>query len=560
MDEAATTVEGKSRFLGGLIGFGPHAAVAGVAAWLCWSVGEPIAKDESHEWRMWIAGAGVALLLLRLLKPLARGLAGRIAIHVWLAALVALCAFGAFNYYNFDREEAAGIGDGSDIAYYYLNTKYLQELGYFRLYAAMITADKELEDRHASRLRRYRDLRDYRMRPIGAALEHGAEIREQRFTPERWEEFRHDADHFMAMPQFRAQRDYFFADHGYNPPPTWAVPGLALVASVPVERVKWLTLVDVGLVLAALAAVTWAFGPEIALWVLLFFACTFSGRWPMLGQTLLRYDWSSALVIGVCLLKKERWALAGAALSYAALNRIFPAIFFFPWLAAALAEWWRTRRLPARHLRVAAGAAVVAVALGAAALGLFGAEVVGESAQNLAMHNQSYSSHRVGLADLLVWKGEVEQREIDQTGGMHAREVEVQATRSLRLGIGLLSLAWIAFYVVRVRPPLHELIQLAAIPLFCVTTPQINYYNLRMILVIWHAAHLDRSWFHRLGLAGLLLVEVATQWSHVQGNARFATTALTSWGLALYFGVVLLWTGWQVAKSFRRAPAAGESV
>jgi hypothetical protein len=558
MDDTGKAADGKGRVLGLLVRFGPAVVVAGVTAWLCWSLGEPITKDESHEWRMWIAGAGVALLLLRLLKPLARGIAGRIAVHLWLAALVSLCVFGAFNYYNFDREEAAGIGDGTDIAYYYLNTKYLQELGYFRLYAAMITADKEGRDRHASRLRRYRDLRDYEMRPIRAALEHGDEIREQRFTPERWKAFRRDADFFMAMPQFRPQRDYFFADHGYNPPPTWAVPGLALASAAPVEQVKWLTLVDVALVAAALVAVAWAFGPEVALWVLLFFTCTFSGRWPMLGQTMLRYDWSSLLVIGVCLLKKERFALAGAALSYAALNRIFPAIFFFPWLAAALAEWWRGRRIPVRHLRFAAGAAAVAVVLGVAAFGLFGAEVIGESAHNLSMHNRSFSSHRVGLADLLVWQGETEQQEINETGGMHARELAVQATRPVRMAIGLAVMAWLAFAIVRVRPPLHELIQLAAIPLFCFTTPQVNYYNLRMILVLWHAAHLDRSWFHRLGLAALLLVEVATQWSHVQGFARFATTAIASWGLAIYFTAVLLWTAWQVFRSFRRAPAGGD--
>ncbi|HUT78850.1 MAG TPA: hypothetical protein VM285_14230 [Polyangia bacterium] len=556
MDETQKPPTGKRGPLGRLARYGPFAAVAGAAIWLCASFGEPIAKDESHEWRMWIAGAGAALLLLRLLQPLAKGLFGKIAIRAWLAALLSLCVFGAFNYYNFDREEAQGIGDGTDIAYYYLNTKYLQELGYFRLYAAMITADKEHEDRHASRLKRYRDLRDYQVKPVRVALEHGAEIREQRFTPERWEQFKHDVDWFLAFPHFRSLRDYFFADHGYNPPPTWAVPGLALAASVPVERAKWLTLADVVLVLAALAAVAWAFGPEVALWVLLFFVCTFSGRWPMLGQTFLRYDWSSALVIGVCLLKKGKWAMAGAALSYAALNRIFPAIFFFPWLVAALAEWWRTRRIPARHLRLAAGAAVVAVALAAGAVGLFGTEIISESAENLSMHNASYSSHRVGLADLMVWNGELTPEEINADGGMRAKEREVQATRNLRLGIGLVTLVWIGLYIVRARPPLHELIQLAAIPLFCVTTPQINYYNLRMILVLWHGAHLDRSWFHRLGLATLLLVEAATQWSHVQGNARFATTAITSWGLAIYFGVVLLWTGWQVAQSYRRAPAA----
>jgi len=534
----------------------PALIAAGVAVWLCWRLGEPITKDESHEWRMWIAGAGMGLLLLRLARPLLRGLPLGIASRIWAAALASLCVFGAFNYYNFDRREVEGIGDGTDIAYYYLNTKYLEELGYFRLYAALIVADKEHRDRHASRLRRYRDLRDYELKPVRVAHEHGAEIKEQRFTAERWEEFKRDADHFLAFPQFRYLRNYFFVDHGYNPPPTWAVTGYLLAGAIPVEEVKWATIADAALVTAALAAAAWAFGPEAALWVLLFLLTTFSGRWPMLGQTMLRFDWSSMLVIGVCLLKKERWLPAGAALSYAAFNRIFPAIFFFPWLVTALADWRRERHLPARHLRVTAGAAATGVLLCAAALSLFGAEVIGESAKNLSMHNASFSSHRVGLADLMVWQGELTEEEIRATGGMHARELAALATRDTRLLIGLLVMVWLGFHVARVRPPLHEAIPLAAIPLFCFTTPQINYWNLRMILVLWHASHLDRGWFHRGGLAALLAVEVVTHWSHVQGNARFATTAISSWGLAVYFAAVLLWTAWQVARSFRREPAA----
>ena len=99
------------------------------------------------------------------------------------------------------------------------------------------------------------------------------------------------------------------------------------------------------------------------LYVLLFFLFSFSGRWPVLSHSLLRFDWSSMLVLSICMLKKERFVLAGACMAYAALNRIFPAIFFYPWVVVAAYDIIKQRRLPMRHIKFVAGAAVVTALL-----------------------------------------------------------------------------------------------------------------------------------------------------------------------------------------------------
>ena len=534
----------------------PFLVVAAVTALAAAIYGSPITKTESHEWRMWLAGLGVALLVFRLSQKgralsLVKGTVTQLwETRVYYAILVVAIVFGIFNYFNFDKKQAEGIGDGTDMAYYYLNTKYLHELGYFRFYAAALTADKELNNRWASKLKRYRDLRDYETKSTRVAFEHGREIKEKYFTPERWEQFKHDVDYFLAYPDMARLYDYFFVDHGYNPPPTWAVPGYILAELTPVENVKWIAMVDVVLLLVALVAICWAFGGETTLYVMLFFVVTFSGRWPLISHCLLRFDWSSALIASICLLKKERWALAGAALGYAAMNRIFPAIFFFPWLMLVIKNWVETKSLNRDHLKFGAAAAAVAVVLIVSAIGLFGPEKLAESAHNLDMHNRSYSSHRVGLADLFVYDGETTRKEINEKGGLRAKEELVQGTRTMRNVLGFLTLVFIGVYIMKDRRQLYELIHFSAIPLFCVTTPQINYYNLRMIFIMWHVFNLAKGRFHQLGVIGLFLIEVITQHSHVIGNERFATTAYTSYGLFFYY---LYLIGWMVVQIQRVA-------
>jgi hypothetical protein len=164
------------------------------------------------------------------------------------------------------------------------------------------------------------------------------------------------------------------------------------------------------------------------------------------------------------------------------------------------------------------------------------------------MHNQSYSSHRVGLADLFVYDGETTRREINQKGGMRAKEELVQGTRSLRYLLGFLTLIFVGVYILKDKRSLFEMMHFSAIPLFCVTTPQINYYNLRMIFIIWHVSNLARGRFHQLAVIGLFLIEFVTQNSHVSGNERFATTAYTSYGLFFYY---LFVNGWMVLQIHR---------
>ena len=93
--------------------------------------------------------------------------------------------------------------------------------------------------------------------------------------------------------------------------------------------------------------------------------------------------------------------------------------------------------------------------------------------------------------------------------------------------------ALVCAHVWRSREPVHRLIWLGIYPLFVLTNPQINYYNLRLLLVL---LHLERwtEYRHKLGLYMLFGIEVVTQAAQVAGAARYGVTAMTSLGLCAY--------------------------
>lgn len=542
------------------------AAVTAVVALL---VQGPIARDTSHLGRLLLAGAGAGLVLARIgVERLTMGARDRWRQAV-RAALVVLTTVGWFNYYQFDREVFAGIDDHTDITYYYLNSKYLDELGFYGFYAALLVADAETNDHHTHSVTRYRDLRDDTVKPVAVALAHGESLRDTRFTEARWEAFCADADWFLARIPNQVARKDFYVDHGYNPPPTWSIVGGAL-ASVPVAYLKWIASVDTALVALMFVGVGRAFGAEVALWAMLYFVCTFSGRWPILGQALLRFDWLAALVGGVAALRVGRHGAAGGLLTYAALNRVFPAIFLGGWLWTLLDDLRARRGVSAPHLRFAGAGLLVAALLTGGAWTRYGREIFEESAHNLSMHNRSFSSHRIGLGTLAVWRGETTGAQIERTGGMAAREVKVQAMQPALRIAGVAAIALVAAAALRSRRPAWETTAWLILPLFCLTNPQVNYYNLRLLPVVWHAAHIavpgdpspgvDRL-FHRFGLIALFLVEVCAQGAKVTGWTRFGVNGLTSAALGVYLLALTAWLildlsrGWRpAARAFPSAP------
>jgi hypothetical protein len=120
---------------------------------------------------------------------------------------------------------------------------------------------------------------------------------------------------------------------------------------VPLAAAKWITSIDLVLVASMFVAIGMVFGELALLAGLLFFFWTFSSVWPLVGHGLLRFDWLAASVLALCAAQRQRMALAGGLLAYAALMRVFPALLFFPFLVVVAATLVRQRRLEREHVR-----------------------------------------------------------------------------------------------------------------------------------------------------------------------------------------------------------------
>lgn len=498
-----------------------------------------ISRDASHFFRMVLAGLVIILLLchFQLLKGnsnlqfFSKNKA-KVEEKIFYTAAVVLCLFGIFNYYQFDEDVFLGGGDYADVTYYYLNSKYFDELGYSELYPAMLLADEEAGN-HLGLISTYRDLYTYEVVPRDKIYD--SEVKYE-FSRQRWQQFKNDVD-YLVSHNISGGWSYFFIDHGYNAPPTWTIIGGTLSNLVPVELLKWITSIDLVLVVIMFVVIFKVFGINALIYSLLFFVITFSGRWPILGQALLRFDWLAALVVAMAMLKKERHGLAGGLIMYAALSRIFPVLFFIPYGFYILFKVIKEKRIDKFGYSFMLGAGTVFLFLVITALLFLGWPSFTESAETLHRHSHTYSSHRVGLADAIFFRFETTREEMAAYGGIPGKKEAIAGIKPVLYGLGLLSIAAIGKAVYRTKWASYAMLPYPVLTLFIVQNPQINYFNIRILLVIYHFLDISKA-RNKAGLVIIFLIELIAQWTKVVGYERYTTTSVTSLGLCFYFIVI----------------------
>jgi hypothetical protein len=281
-----------------------------------------------------------------------------------------------------------------DQFHYYMGAKYFRELGYDGLYKCGVVAEDELgtvtsgdpakpakvdlskEVRHADK--KIRNLGgDNLLMPVTAILEHPEQCRD-RFAPARWDAFKEDI-RFFRVASDKTYWEDMQKDHGYNPPPVWTVGGWLFASLYPaghafvlpvIGKVIWLQLLamlDVAYLAAMFAALWWGFGWRVFAVGAIFWGTQSSAPFYWTGGAFLRQDWLFFLVLSAALLRRSKPRLAGAALVYAGLLRIFPGLVVIGWLTIAGAHVWRHRASPAARHRPLVAALAGVVALGAAA-------------------------------------------------------------------------------------------------------------------------------------------------------------------------------------------------
>jgi len=469
--------------------------------------------------------SAAAIVLLALLRGWARVRAA----PPHNKTIVAACAFGALLafacFFNMGRPQAWHAGarrpmlvHAGDMRIYQPFVKYYDELRYDGIYLASMLAYAE-DERGGSLASlaaiRVRDLRDFRLRPVGELTEEIAKVRRQ-FTPERWAAFKTDLRFFRSAmgPDFATSMD----DHGANAPPTWVLLARPLLGHVTASETSLTIagLVDAVLFLAMAWAMWACFGLLPMLVAMTVFGATelymFGTNWA--GATL-RHDWIALLTFAACALRRQRWLLAGALLGFATMLRVLPVAGLFGVAAPAvgwLAVQARQRRRPtlreflAQHraaLRVIGAAAVTMLAAFLITGALYGFSAWSEWWARITLYNRGLAVNEVDLRMLVAG--------VDQNGPALMRE---------RWPIYLLGeIAAVVLVVLSARDRPLEEAMLLGLPLALVLMHPVNYQDHFVFLLVLLGA---RPAGQRLlsAAAPLLVMCVAAYWAVLDPDAH----------------------------------------
>ncbi len=361
--------------------------------------------EASARWELVLALLGLAFLVWQ--RNLSRqGRAGAFK-KLRTGLFAALGLLSAMTYFNFFYFHFPAFIHDWEWTHYYVGSKYFKELGYFRLYECLGTADAEEDPllRRRVELRKMTNLRTNMLSASDEILKHPENCK-QRFSPARWAAFKTDVRYWRGR-QSAKRWDDLQTDHGYNGTPVWNIAGTVLSNLTPASnrQVYLLAALDPAYIAGMILVVWWAFGWRVLSVALLAFATNFPSRFYWTGGSFLRWDWIFYMVAGVCLMKKERFTLAGVSLCYAAMLRIFPGFLFIGPIFAAAYQFWKERKLDRRWLRFFGGAALcVAVLVPVSVVTSGGIAAYPEFIRNTAKHKETPLTNYMGLRTVAAWR------------------------------------------------------------------------------------------------------------------------------------------------------------
>lgn len=351
-----------------------------------------------------VAVLGALLLAARLLLE-RRGPLGTSTRRALDAGLVALGALAAACWWNLFQFNYPMFGHPSETYHYYVGSKYFRELGYTRLYRCTAVADADA-GREDARRRSLRNLETNTVEPAALSLDDPDSCKSH-FTPERWREFAHDVGWFRdRLPPRRWNRTQL--DHGYNGSPAWGFFGWLLAQSGPASdaRILALRLVDPLLLVGAWTFVGLSFGWRTLCVALLFWGTNYPAQYGWVGGSYLRQLEVVAVLVALCLMKRERSVAAGFLLCAAALVRVYPAFLVAgPALAAAGASLAARRPTlsPSQRSLVLGGLLGLAVLLPLSVVGTGSLRAWSEFAENSRVLLETPLRNAMGLRTVLAY-------------------------------------------------------------------------------------------------------------------------------------------------------------
>lgn len=326
-----------------------------------------------------------------------------------LAALALVATLNYVNYFSFHG--ARTFLQQHELAHYFIGARYFPELGYDKLYTAMLRADAELGSSFAHH-QPVRDLGTNSEVEAGELLRASDSVK-RRFSPPRWARFLADVEYFRSHMEASSYAR-IFRDHGFNATPFWTLIGGALAGSVPVANDRGLlllALIDPFLLLVMLLAIGRVFGLETALLCTIFFTVAFGATFGWTGGAFLRHGWLFCTVLAMVAFKSRRTVAAGVLLAVATLLRIFPLAFAIGPAVLALHDLRRRGVIETGRWRFLVALLLTGLlGFGATALAGGGLDAWTAFTANTRLHLQNLSPNLVGATQLLAHRPSVPPR------------------------------------------------------------------------------------------------------------------------------------------------------
>ncbi len=334
--------------------------------------------------------------------------------------IVAFCAY--FDFFN-PSTRYREYYHRHEFYHYYLGSKYFAEINYTRLYECTLVAEVDLGRGASVANRELRDLTKNLITPVSKSdVIRNPDHCKKHFTKERWEAWKKDVDWFQRS----AAGEYWEnmqKDHGYNPPPVWTMAGKFFADLAPAgdQFFKLLSMLDVGFHIGIVLLLGWAFGFRVMAIATVWWGCNSPANFYWTGGAFMRQDWIFFLVASVCLAKKRKFALSGAALTWSSLLRVFPMILFAGWVAMIASYAFQQFRMQQRtgiklgllsllhpsHKQLILGCVVAGAVLIPASMTVAGANTYSDFVGHIAVHKSTPLTNHMGLETIMShdWNG-----------------------------------------------------------------------------------------------------------------------------------------------------------
>jgi hypothetical protein len=355
------------------------------------------------------AYGGIALLLWIVMLVVERRRDNEIRAFTW--AFVILAAVVMISHHAGSLPGSltgARVHTGNQF-HYYLGSKYFAELGYQDLYAATLAADDDFlaaggdpADGFAH-IRRTRDMGTYGLTDRDEVV---AGFDRSLISPDRLVQLGEDSRFFRAHAGTH-KSGKILRDMGFNPAPPWLLLGVPVANLIDLGGPLYplITASDVIMHVLILGALWWAFGLRTAAIAAVWLHAMPINTGRMTGA-FLTYDWLAAVVVAWAAWHKDHPKLAGVALSWAAMTRLFPGLMVLPIVARVGWDLLRRRKQdPRRWAFTIAFCAACAVLLIASVGTGRGPQVWSDWGEKIVRHSHSHpttGAQRVGLGRVVL--------------------------------------------------------------------------------------------------------------------------------------------------------------